>query len=132
MAGTQAERDGILKWGGKMFKAQRRARVPKLHVTLRKSFGFGSTTMGQNPFDHQTLQLRVPGRHDGRDARRRGGRSAKLDDATQAQVEARQRSGPWGMAAGMTYDDVIDPRELRNALLSGLALARDRIRGAVG
>jgi hypothetical protein len=48
MAGTQAERDGILKWGGKMFKAQRRARVPKLHVTMRKSFGFGAVTMGQN------------------------------------------------------------------------------------
>ena len=70
MAGTQAERDGILKWGGKMFKAQRRARVPKLHVTMRKSFGFGAVTMGQNPFDHQTLSLRVPGRDDGRDARR--------------------------------------------------------------
>ena len=61
MAGTQAERDGILKWGGKMFKAQRRARVPKLHVTLRKSFGFGAVTMGQNPFDHQTLSFAFPG-----------------------------------------------------------------------
>ena len=28
----------------------------------------------------------------------------------------------------MTYDDVIDPRELRNALLAGLELARERIR----
>ena len=78
MAGTQAERDGILKWGGKMFKAQRRARVPKLHVTLRKSFGFGAVTMGQNPFDHQTLCVRVPGRHDGRDA---GGQRRALGEA---------------------------------------------------
>ena len=45
-----------------------------------------------------------------------GGRSAKLDDDTQAEVEARQTGGPWQMAAGLTYDDVIDPRELRNAL----------------
>ena len=30
------------------------------------------------------------------------------------------------MAAGMVYDDVIDPRELRNALIQGLALAAGR------
>jgi hypothetical protein len=30
------------------------------------------------------------------------------------------------MAAGMTYDDVIDPRELRNALIGGLALVDER------
>ena len=57
MAGTVAERDGILKWAGKMFKAQRRLRTPKLHVTLRKSFGFGASSMAQNPFDNQTLSF---------------------------------------------------------------------------
>jgi hypothetical protein len=31
------------------------------------------------------------------------------------------------MAEGMTYDDVIDPRELRNALISGLDLADARL-----
>jgi methylmalonyl-CoA decarboxylase subunit alpha len=131
MAGTQAERDGILKWGGKMFKAQRRARVPKLHVTLRKSFGFGAVTMGQNPFDHQTLSFAFPGVTMDAMPAVSGGRSAKLDDATQAKVEARQRSGPWGMAAGLTYDDVIDPRELRNSLIAGLDLLETRrARGA--
>ncbi len=133
MAGTQAERDGILKWGGKMFKAQRRARVPKLHVTLRKSFGFGATTMAQNPFDHQTLSFAFPGVTMDAMPAQSGGRSAKLDDATQARVEAKQRSGPWGMAAGLAYDDVIDPRELRNALLAGLELLETRrARGVPG
>jgi acetyl-CoA carboxylase carboxyltransferase component len=56
-----------------------------------------------------------------------GGRSAKLDDEAQAEVERRQEDGPWAMAAAMAYDDVIDPRELRNALLSGLSLASERI-----
>jgi hypothetical protein len=32
------------------------------------------------------------------------------------------------MAAGMGTDEVIDPRELRNAILAGLALAEGRIR----
>ena len=55
-----------------------------------------------------------------------GGRAANLDDDAQAEVERIQQSGPWGMAAGMTYDDVIDPRELRNALIRGLELAGAR------
>jgi len=128
LAGTRAEREGILKWGGKMFKAQHRATVPKLHVTFRKSFGFGSTTMGQNPCDGQTLVLAFPSVTMGAMPAASGGRSAKLDDDTQAEVERRQEAGPWGMAAAMTYDEVIDPRKLRNALLSGLALASERIR----
>jgi len=126
LAGSQAERDGILKWGGKMFKAQRRARVPKLHVTLRKSFGFGSTTMAQNPFDAQTLTLAFPGVTMSSMPAASGGRASGLDGDAQAEVERIQQSGPWGMAAGMTYDDVIDPRELRNALIRGLELAEAR------
>ena len=55
MAGTKAEQSGILKWAGKMFLAQRRLKVPKLHVTMRKAFGFGASSMAQNPFDNQTL-----------------------------------------------------------------------------
>jgi acetyl-CoA carboxylase carboxyltransferase component len=127
MAGRKAERDGILKWAGRMFVAQRRLRGPKLHVTLRKSFGFGASTMGQNPYDRQTLSLAFPGVTMDAMPAGSGGRSARLDENTQARVEQRQRSGPWRMAAGMTYDDVIDPRELRNALVAGLELCAGRV-----
>jgi acetyl-CoA carboxylase carboxyltransferase component len=127
LAGTRAEREGILKWGGKMFKAQRRATVPKLHVTLRKSFGFGSTTMAQNPFDGQTLTLAFPGVTMSSMPAGAGGRSANLDAEAQAEVDATQLGGPWAMAAGMVYDDVIDPRELRNALIGGLKLSEARL-----
>jgi acetyl-CoA carboxylase carboxyltransferase component len=128
MAGRKSEREGILKWAGKMFKAQRRLRSPKLHVTLRKSFGFGSSTMAQNPFDRQTLTLAFPGVTMDAMPAQSGGRSAKLDADTQTRVEEQQRSGPWDMAAGLTYDDVIDPRELRNALIAGLDLLEGRRR----
>jgi len=130
MAGTKAEREGILKWAGKMFKAERRLTVPKIHVTLRKAFGFGSTTMAHNPFDGQTLHFSFPVLTMSSMPARPGGASAKLDAETQARVEREQKAGPWRMAAGMGTDEVIDPRELRNAILSGLALASDRIRGA--
>jgi acetyl-CoA carboxylase carboxyltransferase component len=58
-----------------------------------------------------------------------GGKSAKLDDTTQAAVEEKQASGPWAMAAGLTYDDIIDPRELRNKLIDGLDLLETRRTG---
>jgi acetyl-CoA carboxylase carboxyltransferase component len=57
-----------------------------------------------------------------------GGRSAGLDAAAQAEVDRAQDAGPWAMARSMAYDEVIDPREVRNVLLSGLALASERIR----
>ena len=41
MAGTKAERDGTLRAAARMYAAQARLRTPKLHVTLRKAFGFG-------------------------------------------------------------------------------------------
>ena len=50
----------------------------------------------------------------------------KLDDETQAMVEAEQRSGPYRMANRMGVDDVIDPRDLRNAILNGLMLTEGR------
>jgi len=128
MAGTKAEREGILKWAGKMFKAERRLAVPKIHVTLRKAFGFGSTTMAHNPFDGQTLHFSFPVLTMSSMPARPGGASAKLDAETQARVEREQKAGPWRMAAGMGTDEVIDPRELRNAILAGLALAEGRIR----
>ena len=128
MAGSKAEREGILKWAGKMFRAERRLRVPKIHVTFRKAFGFGSTTMAHNPFDHQTLQLSFPNLTMSSMPAVAGGQSAKLDAETQARVEAEQKAGAWRMASSLGTDDVIDPRELRNKLLQALELARERIR----
>jgi acetyl-CoA carboxylase carboxyltransferase component len=124
MAGTAAERSGILKWGGRMFLAQHRLRAPKLHVTFRKAFGFGTSVMAQNPFDGQTLTYAFPTVTLGAMPAGSGGRAAKLDAEEQARVEAAQGAGAWRIGERFGYDDVIDPRELRNALLAGLELAR--------
>lgn len=126
MAGTRAERSGILKWGGKMFRAERRLANPKIHVTLRKSFGFGAVTMAQNPFDKQTLSLSFPGVTMGSMPASSGGRAAKLDAEAQAKAEAAQAAGPYKMADRLVYDDIIDPVELRNRILEGLAMMRTR------
>lgn len=130
MAGTRAERSGILKWGGKMFRAERRLANPKIHVTLRKSFGFGAVTMAQNPFDKQTLSLSFPGVTMGAMPASSGGRAAKLAAEDQIKAEAEQASGPYKMADRLVYDDIIDPAELRNRILEGVGLACRGGRGA--
>lgn len=105
MAGTEAEQQGVLRAAADLFAAQRRYPDSKLHVTLRKAFGFGSSAMAMNPYDHQTLSLAFPG-------------------VTLAAMPSGAEAGPYRTAHTMGYDDVIDPRELRNALLVGLSAAR--------
>ena len=82
--------------------------------------------MAQNPFDQQTLSFTFPSVTLSSMPAASGGAAARLDARQQQEVEDAQRAGPWAMAAGMGYDDVIDPRELRNALLAGLVLAEGR------
>ena len=127
MAGTASERAGILRWGGRMFAAQRKLEVPKIHVTVRKAFGFGTTIMGQNPFDHQTTCLAFPTATLGAMPAASGGRSAGLAEEAQAEVEAREAAGPWALVERFGYDDIIDPRDLRNAILDGLQLGGNRL-----
>ena len=120
LAGSASERAGILRAGARLFAAQRRADVPKLHVTLRKAFGFGSSVMGQNAFDHQTVSLAVPGVTLGGIPAGVGAATSGADDATRDALVSAETGGPWRLASTVTYDDVIDPRELRNALLAAL------------
>jgi acetyl-CoA carboxylase carboxyltransferase component len=127
LAGSVAEREGVLRLAARMYAAQARVRGPKLHVTLRKAFGFGSSLMAMNPFDGQTLTLAFPGATLGAMPAAGGGSAAGADPDTQARLDSREAGGPWGSADTMGYDEVIDPRELRNALLTGLRLAGGRV-----
>jgi acetyl-CoA carboxylase carboxyltransferase component len=128
LAGSASERAGILRAGARMFAAQHRLREPKVHVTLRKAFGFGSSVMGQNSFDRQTVTLAFPGAVLGGIPAGVGGQTAKADEDTQQALLDNERGGPWRLAGAVTYDDVIDPRELRNAVLAALRLAANRRR----
>lgn len=124
LAGSASERAGILRAGARMFAAQHRAQVPKIHVTLRKAFGFGSSVMGQNAFDGQTLSLAFPGAVLGGIPAKVGGATSKADAGTAQALVDNEAAGPWRLAGSATYDAVIDPRQLRNELLAGLRVAR--------
>ena len=95
-------------------------------MTLRKAFGFGSSAMAMNPFDRQTISLAFPGATLGAMPARGGGAAAHADSDRQAELDAAELGGPYRVADSMGFDEIIDPRELRNALLDGLALAAGR------
>jgi len=125
LAGTVAEGRGILRHAARLFAVQHRLRVPKLHVTLRKAFGFGSSVMAMNPFDIQTVTLALPSITLG--AMPAASAASAIDDADErARVSAEQSEASVRAAARLSYDDVVDPRDLRDALLAGLALAEGR------
>jgi acetyl-CoA carboxylase carboxyltransferase component len=126
MAGTAAEKSGVLRHAARMFVAQHRLKVPKLHVTLRKAFGFGSSIMAMNPFDNQTVSLAFPAISLGAMPAASGATAAKLDEAARAKAEAEQAGGAYHIADKMGFDDVIDPRDLRDALIQGLKLTAGR------
>jgi acetyl-CoA carboxylase carboxyltransferase component len=125
LAGTTAERQGILRHAARMFAVQHRLPVPKLHVTVRKAFGFGSSVMAMNPFDGQTITLAFPSITLG--ALPASSEASAIDDPDErARLAADQARASVTAGARLSYDDVIDPRELRNALIAGLSLAEGR------
>jgi acetyl-CoA carboxylase carboxyltransferase component len=126
LSGSKAERAGTLRAAARMFMAQSRLRVPKLHVTLRKAYGFGSSIMAMNPFDGQSLTLAFPGISLGGLPAAGGAEAAGMDAAERKRMADAQSSGAWSAGDTLAYDEIIDPRELRNALLSGLRNALSR------
>lgn len=126
LSGSQAERAGTLRAAAKMYAAQARLTSPKLHVTLRKAFGFGSSLMAMNPFDAQTATLALPGITLGGIPAAGGGQAAKLDADTTAEVSDAQSSGAWSTGDSLAYDEIIDPRQLREALIRALQLSLNR------
>lgn len=128
MSGTRAERAGTLRAAARMYAAQAALSSPKLHVTLRKAYGFGSSLMAMNPFDAQTLTLAFPGISLGGLPAGSGGTAAKLDATGREHLAAAVADSAWSGADTMAYDEIIDPRQMRNALLRGLELAVGRRR----
>jgi methylmalonyl-CoA decarboxylase subunit alpha len=123
MPGSQSERAGILRSGARMYAAQTQARVPKMTVTLRKAYGFGSMVMGMIPFDGQSATFAFPGTTMGAmgAAAMSRARGSDVDEAAllrQLEVEASYRS-----AGSFGQDELISPVETRNRLLQALERA---------
>jgi len=131
LAGRRSEQAGILRAGARMFAAQTRAQTVKIHVTFRKAYGFGSCVMAMNPYDNQTISLAFPGATLGAMGSAGAGNAIGADDATQHELRQAENDSSLRSAAGMSFDDLIDPRQLRHAVLSGLTVSSARRQGAV-
>lgn len=127
MAGSTAERSGILRHAGRMFAAQHRATVPKLQLTLRKAYGFGSSAMAMNPFDGQTLNLAYPGVTFGAMPSRGADEATHADAAGRAELREAELASGYRSASGLSIDDLIEPAQTRNMLLAGLRTSANRM-----
>jgi len=126
MPGSASERRGILRSGARMYAAQTVATSPKLQVTLRKAYGFGSMVMGMIGFDGQSAVFAFPAATMGAMGAAAMSRAtgADVDEAERlrtAELEASYRS-----ASSLGFDELIDPREIRNVLLHSLERALHR------
>ena len=101
-----------------------------LHVTLRRAYGFGASLMAMQPFDGQTTTLAFPAARLGAMPAESGADAAGIEADAAALLAHADLGGAYSAADRLGYDDVIDPRDLRDELLSALALSRDRRAGA--
>ncbi|MGB5797636.1 MAG: carboxyl transferase domain-containing protein [Mycolicibacter algericus] len=120
LPGSRSERNGVLRAGARMFAAQTAATTLKLHLTLRKAYGFGSMVMSLLGFDSQVATFAYPGATMGAMS------AAALSSATHAgedlaaKLRDTELQASYHSAKQLGFDELIDPRETRDALLSAL------------
>jgi acetyl-CoA carboxylase carboxyltransferase component len=126
LPGTRSEQDGILRKGARMYAAQTQATSPKFEVTMRKAYGFGSMVMGMIPFDGQSGVFAFPGATMGAMGASAMSRSRGSDDDEAARLHLHEVEASYRSAQTYGFDELIDPREVRNVLLHSLERALHR------
>lgn len=122
LPGSQSERNGVLRSGARMFAAQTAATTLKLHVTLRKAFGFGSMVMSLLGFDNQVATFAYPGATMGAMSAAALSRASHADEDVSEILKNMELEASYRSASHLGFDELISPEETRNALL--LALQR--------
>jgi acetyl-CoA carboxylase carboxyltransferase component len=120
LPGSQSERSGVLRSGARMFAAQTAATTLKLHVTLRKAYGFGSMVMSLLGFDDQVATFAYPGATMGAMSAAALSRASHAEQDVAAKLRELELQASYRSAEHMGFDELIDPRETRNALLTAL------------
>jgi acetyl-CoA carboxylase carboxyltransferase component len=120
LPGSRSERSGVLRAGARMFAAQTAATTVKLHVTLRKAYGFGSMVMSLLGFDHQTATFAYPGATMGAMSAAALGRATHAGEDLTEKLRSAELQASYRSAEHMGFDELIDPRETRDALLASL------------
>ncbi|WP_059016836.1 carboxyl transferase domain-containing protein [Mycobacterium sp. M26] len=122
LPGSRSERSGVLRSGARMFAAQTAATTLKLHLTLRKAFGFGSMVMSLLGFDNQVATFAYPGATMGAMSAAALSRASHADEDVTETLKQMELEASYRSASTLGFDELISPEETRNALL--LALQR--------
>ncbi|GAB7142537.1 acyl-CoA carboxylase subunit beta [Mycobacterium riyadhense] len=120
LPGSRSERQGVLRSGARMFAAQTAATTLKLHVTLRKAYGFGSMVMSLISFDSQVATFAYPGATMGAMGAGALSRASHADEDLSAKLRHAELQASYRSAEHMGFDELIDPRETRDVLLAAL------------
>jgi acetyl-CoA carboxylase carboxyltransferase component len=120
LPGSRSERSGVLRAGARMFAAQTAASTMKLHLTLRKAYGFGSMVMSLLGFDHQVATFAYPGATMGAMSAAALSRASHAGEDLSAKLRDAELQASYRSAEHMGFDELIDPRETRDALLASL------------
>ncbi|MET0898616.1 MAG: carboxyl transferase domain-containing protein [Mycobacterium sp.] len=120
LPGSRSERSGILRNGARMFAAQTLATTIKLHLTLRKAYGFGSMVMSLLGFDQQVATFGYPGATMGAMSAAALSRASNADVDATALLRDAELQASFTSAETLGFDELIDPHETRDALLAAL------------
>jgi acetyl-CoA carboxylase carboxyltransferase component len=129
LPGTNSERAAILRSGARMFAAQTQATTPKVNVTIRKAYGFGSMVMAMMGFDHQTATFAFPGVTLGAMGAGASSRAMHSEADEAEMLRAAELDASYRSAANLGFDELIDPRETRDVLLDAIGRALSRRQG---
>jgi acetyl-CoA carboxylase carboxyltransferase component len=120
LPGSASESSGVLRSGARMFAAQTAATTLKLHLTLRKAYGFGSMVMSLLGFDDQVITFAYPGATMGAMSAAALSLASNAEEDLAASLREMELQASYNSAEHMGFDEMIDPRETRNALLVAL------------
>ncbi len=132
LPGSQSERQGVLRSGARMFVAQTFATSPKIHVTLRKAYGFGSVVMSLIGFDGQVATFAYPGATLGAMGAGASSRAIGADEDVAAALREAETQASYRSAGNLGFDELIDPKETRNAVRTALLRATSSRPGSPG
>lgn len=120
LPGTRSEQAGVLRSSARMFAAQTLATSPKIHLSLRKAYGFGSMVMAMVGFDNQIATFAYPGASLGAMGAAAAARAMGADPQLAADLHRREVEASFRSAESLGFDELIEPGATRKALLDAL------------
>ncbi|MCP4872846.1 MAG: acyl-CoA carboxylase subunit beta [Proteobacteria bacterium] len=136
VVGSDAEQSGIIDHGSRMLFAVARATVPKFTVIVRKAYGAGYYAMCGRAFEPDlmvawpTAEISVMGA-EGMLGIAGGKMLANLPNAEEMKAQMiamiEPYIDPYQVARLGLVDEIIDPRETRDVLITGLELTANKV-----